>query len=174
MAFAERALLLAWLAVLAMSGAASAEPPVLGTLGPTRPIGDYLEPVARPDFHQATPAAPPAHPRPITPHYPVRTPALTPGTVPGRAAQLPQLAGRPLFLVGSDSFSKAWLGQHQARLKAVGAVGLLVQAETARDLADIQALAPGVPIAPVDGTDTAKALGLAHYPVLVSAGRIEQ
>lgn len=170
----ERAPLLAWLAALAMAGAARAEPVVLGELGPTRPVGDYLEAAARPDFHQAAPATPPTPPRPITPHYPVRTPGLTPGAVPSRAVRLPQLAGRPLFLVGSDSFSRAWLGRHQARLKAVGAVGLLVQAETARDLADIQALAPGVPISPVDGTGTAQALGLAHYPVLVSAGRIEQ
>lgn len=174
MAFERAPLFLAWLAALGMAGAARAEPAVLGTLGPTRPIGDYLEAVARPDFHQAVPAPPPAPPRPITPRYPVRTPGLSPGAVPGRATRLPQLAGRPLFLVGNDSFSKAWLGQHQARLKAVGAVGLLVQAETAQDLAAIQALAPGVPISPIDGTGTAKALGLAHYPVLVSAGRIEQ
>lgn len=170
----ERTPFLIWPIILGMAGAARAEPAVLGTLGPTRPIGDYLEAVARPDFHRAAPATPTAPSRPITPRYPVRTPGLSPGAVPVRVAQLPQLAGRPLFLVGSDSFSRAWLAQHQARLKALGAVGLLVQAETARDLADIQALAPGVPISPVDGTGTAKALGLAHYPVLVSAGRIEQ
>jgi integrating conjugative element protein (TIGR03765 family) len=119
------------------------------------------------------PSAPPALRRP-GPAYPVRTPGLGPGRVEARTVQLPQLAGRPLFLVGSDEFSKAWLAQHRDRLRALGAAGLLVQADTAADLQAVEALAPGVPIAALDASETARLLGLTHYPVLISAERIEQ
>ena len=55
-----------------------------------------------------------------------------------------------------------------------GAVGLVVNVETAQGLARLRALAPGVPLAPAAADDLAERLGLRHYPALVSATGVEQ
>lgn len=51
---------------------------------------------------------------------------------------------------------------------------MLVQAETMEDLRGIARLADGLSILPASGSDIAKALGVSHYPVLISAHGIEQ
>ena len=81
---------------------------------------------------------------------------------------------QPFFLIGSDDRSRAWLAQHRDRLQAIGAVGMLVQADTEADLAAIADLADGIPILPAPATDIARALGLDHIPVLVSRHGLEQ
>lgn len=103
---------------------------------------------------------------------PIRSPGLTPGRVKTRSHERPFT--RPLFLIGSDPRSWRWLKRNQARLKAIGAVGMLVQAETVGDLELIIELAIGLSILPASATDIAKALGISHYPVLISAHAIEQ
>ncbi len=64
--------------------------------------------------------------------------------------------------------------QHRDRLKAIGAVGMLVQAETRADLQAIASLSGGLSIMPASAADIATALNLTHYPVLISAQGIEQ
>ncbi len=103
---------------------------------------------------------------------PIRSPGLSPGTVPSRAHNRP--FARPFFLIGSDTRSRQWLVKHRERLKAIGAVGMLVQAETREDLQATANLSGGLPIMPASATDIAKALGISHYPVLVSSQGIEQ
>ncbi|MCV6098183.1 PFL_4695 family integrating conjugative element protein, partial [Pseudomonas aeruginosa] len=61
-----------------------------------------------------------------------------------------------------------------AALRERGAVGLVVNVETAQSLARLRALVPGVPLAPVAGDDLADRLGLRHYPALITATGIEQ
>jgi integrating conjugative element protein (TIGR03765 family) len=56
----------------------------------------------------------------------------------------------------------------------MGAVGMLVQAETREDLQAVADLADGLPILPTSASDIAKALGISHYPVLISAHGVEQ
>jgi len=51
---------------------------------------------------------------------------------------------RPFFLIGSDALSRQWLLEHRDRLKAIGAVGMLVQADTRDDLRTIAELAVGL------------------------------
>ena len=51
---------------------------------------------------------------------------------------------------------------------------MLVQAETEADVAAIAQIADGIQILPASATDIARALGLAHIPVLVSRHGIEQ
>ena len=109
-----------------------------------------------------------------SPVYPVDTPSLNPGPVEPRRVQLPQLASAPFFLIGNDPLSRDWLAHYSVRLAALGAAGFLVKAESDAELQSIRQLAPGIPITPLDGTQLAKTLGLAHYPVLVTAGLIEQ
>ena len=53
-------------------------------------------------------------------------------------------------------------------------MGMLVQADTLEDLRTIAELADGLSILPASASDIAKALGISHYPVLISTHGIEQ
>ncbi|MCP4392279.1 MAG: integrating conjugative element protein [Gammaproteobacteria bacterium] len=103
---------------------------------------------------------------------PIRSPGLTLGPVQPKTHDRPFT--RPFFLIGSDALSRQWLLEHRARLKEIGAVGMLVQADTRDDLRTIAELAAGLSIMPASGSDIAKALGISHYPVLISSRGIEQ
>jgi len=103
---------------------------------------------------------------------PIRSPGLMPGPVQPRIHDRPFM--RPFFLIGSDALSRQWLLDHLERLKEIGAVGMLVQANTLDDLHTIAELADGLSILPASGSDIAQALSISHYPVLISAHGIEQ
>ena len=81
---------------------------------------------------------------------------------------------RPFFLIGSDAASRDWLTRHRDRLKELGAVGMLVQAESVEDLEIIARIADGLPILPAPAADIGRALGIEHFPVLISRRGIEQ
>lgn len=103
---------------------------------------------------------------------PVRSAKLTPGTVARRVIEASGL--RPFVIIGDDKASRDWLQRHAASLHERGAVGLVVNVETAQALARLRTLAPGVLLAPVAGDDLAERLGLRHYPALITATGIEQ
>lgn len=103
---------------------------------------------------------------------PIRSPGLTPGIVQHENHDRP--FSQPFFLIGSESLSQQWLLDNRDRLKEVGAVGMLVQAETVDDLHKIAELAEGLSIMPASATDIAEALKISHYPVLITAYGIEQ
>ena len=103
---------------------------------------------------------------------PIRSPGLTPGRVARRDSKRP--FARPFFLIGADGLSREWFGTHRNRLAEIGAVGMLVEAETLDDLHAIAAIADGLPILPASASDIAEALGLSHYPVLITKDGIEQ
>jgi integrating conjugative element protein (TIGR03765 family) len=103
---------------------------------------------------------------------PIRSPGLTPGIALFENHDRP--FSQPFFLIGSDDMSKQWLLEYRGKLKEVGAVGMLVQAETKEDLRSIAELADGLSIMPASGTDIAEALKISHYPVLITAHGIEQ
>ena len=103
---------------------------------------------------------------------PIKSPGLTPGRVEARSHDRP--FARPFFLIGSDVRSRQWLQDHRDRLEEIGAMGMLVQADTVDDLRTIAELADGLSILPASASDIGKALGISHYPVLISAHGIEQ
>ncbi|MGV8399261.1 integrating conjugative element protein [Pseudomonas aeruginosa] len=103
---------------------------------------------------------------------PVRTPRLTPGKAAKRSIEAPGLT--PLFLIGDDNYSRAWLNRRLATLQQLGAVGLVVNVETQPALQALRALAPGLELVPVAADDLAQRLGLSHYPVLITTTGIEQ
>ncbi|RSH69221.1 integrating conjugative element protein [Stutzerimonas stutzeri] len=103
---------------------------------------------------------------------PVRSLRLSPGEVARRVIEAPGLP--PLFLVGDDERSRAWLRQRALRLRELDAVGLVVNVVSAEALATLRTLAPELSLAPVAGDDLAERLGLRHYPVLITATGIEQ
>lgn len=131
-------------------------------LVPTTPAlaAESAVPVERPD------------PRTLDWVLPVHSARLTPGEVPRRALDLPGMV--PLFLVGADAASLAWLEQHAPALKRLGANGLAVEVADAAALQHIQAVAPGLAIWPVSGDDIAERLELEHYPVLITPTGLEQ
>ena len=107
---------------------------------------------------------------------PIRSPGLTPGSVirrPLSPANNDMLA-RPFFLIGADQRSRMWLAKHRDRLVALGAFGMLVEAESVGDLEAIARIADGLPILPASATDIARVLGIQHVPVLISRLGIEQ
>ncbi len=107
---------------------------------------------------------------------PIRSPGLTPGLVKRRPLSPANngMLARPFFLIGADQRSRMWLAKHRDRLAALGAVGMLVQAESVADLEAIARIADGLPILPASATDIARVLGIRHVPVLISRLGIEQ
>lgn len=114
----------------------------------------------------------PAGPASEADMLPVRSARLSPGDVPRRVIQAPGLT--PFFLIGDDARSRAWLRQRAPALRELGALGLVVNVESADALAALRGLATGLTLAPVSGDDLAERLGLRHYPALVTATGIEQ
>ena len=102
---------------------------------------------------------------------PVRSARLTPGDEPRRVIRAPGLL--PLFLVGDDDRSRAWLRQRRAALQELRAVGLVVNVATPEALVALRRLAPGLMLSPISGDDLAQRLGIRHYPVLITATGIE-
>ncbi|WP_070095605.1 integrating conjugative element protein [Pseudomonas sp. NBRC 111139] len=111
-------------------------------------------------------------PRTLNWVLPVHSARLTPGEVPRKVLDLPGMV--PLFLVGADAASLAWLAQHAPALNRLGANGLAVEVADAAALQRIQAVAPGLAIWPVSGDDIAERLELKHYPVLITPTGLEQ
>jgi integrating conjugative element protein (TIGR03765 family) len=138
--------------------------------GHTQPIAPYL----RQAFGQPARTTEPAPAQnlklpAIDPHtfgLPVQTPALTPGPVAPHPLQ--RAPPRPLCLLGTDPRSRRWLTRYRRRLRAVGAVCLLVNVDTSAELQTIRRLAAGIPLLPASGAALARQLGLKHYPVLIS------
>lgn len=162
------------------ANSARAELTVIYDSGVTQPLAPFLDVFNEPPPTLSIPTPPEptgqlgaADPAQL---LPIRSPGLTPGPVSRRPLRLPHQGtlSQPFFLIGSDDRSRAWLAQHRERLQAIGAVGMLVQADTEADLAAIADLADGIPILPAPATDIARALGLDHIPVLVSRHGLEQ
>lgn len=142
--------------------------------GHTRPLVPYLDILegSERSINRSPTSDPKLGAAEIQALLPIRSPGLTPGSMQSRAHNRP--FARPFFLIGSDQYSRQWLIKHRERLRAIGAVGILVQADTIDDLQAIARLASGLPITPASGADIAKALGISHYPVLVTSQGIEQ
>ena len=104
--------------------------------------------------------------------FPIHTPELTPGAVNPQTTRL--LLPQAFFMVGCDGRSRQWLSQFQERLIQIGAVGLVVEADSLADFQALSAVAQGLRLSPAPASQLAKQLGISHYPVLVSASRIEQ
>ena len=163
-----------FLGLLLVPTLVAAEPTVIYDSGSTRPLAALLdahganEPqgpsadISRPDLGAAN----------VEQLLPIRSPGLTLGRVAPRPVA--KRFARPFFLIGADSLSRQWLEARRAELRRVGAVGMLVQAETVGDLRLVAELADGLPILPAPASDIATALGLSHYPVLISNQGIQQ
>ena len=175
------------LLLVALPMSVSAALTVIYDSGQTRPIAPYLKSIQQHESRSSTVnAGNPISdmerlgPAQISNLLPIRSPELTPDALAVSAASqaaLNRLAlghARPFFLVGSEVLSQRWLIARRGELLRMGAVGMLIQAESETDVRRMADLAQGLPITLGSATDIAKALGIAHYPVLISSGGIEQ
>jgi integrating conjugative element protein (TIGR03765 family) len=111
---------------------------------------------------------------------PIRSPGLTLGEISTHTVSetlLKRLAmgnAPPFFIIGSDDLSLRWLQSHRAALQRLGAVGMLVQAETEADVRRVAERAQGLPMTLGSASDIAQALGITRYPVLITANGVEQ
>lgn len=173
-----------WILIALLPLGAGAQLVTLYDNGQTHSLAPFLGVLASPeteedvtkDITQSVPELPDLGAADPARLLPLRSPGLSPGPVHHRP--LPALYQatllRPVFLVGSDARSRAWLQQHRSLLLSLNAVGLLVQAETLEDLQIMATIAEGLPLLPAAATDLADALELTHIPVLISRRGIEQ
>jgi integrating conjugative element protein (TIGR03765 family) len=99
---------------------------------------------------------------------------MSPGVVRARGPQAAATGARPLFLIGTDRLSLEWLEAHRETLIERGAVGMLIEADSIEAVRQVAERAEGLKVLPASGSELARALGLRHYPVLISAQGIEQ
>jgi integrating conjugative element protein (TIGR03765 family) len=76
---------------------------------------------------------------------------------------------RPFFLIGTDAVSLEWLKRNRARLVALEAFGLVVEAPTVDGYRRVVEAGKGLLIRPVNAELIAEHLGLKYYPVLITA-----
>ena len=161
--------------LLQLPAIAAAALTVIYDSGNTQPIAPFLEAF---EANDGTPQQSPVINKPqlgaADPEalLPIQSLGLTPGQVETRSHDRPFT--RPFFLIGSDARSRQWLTTHRGRLEEISAVGMLVQADTVEDIRAIAVLAKGLSILPASGNDIAQALGIRHYPVLITPHGIEQ
>ena len=177
--------------LLGVSANAFAELTLIYDNGQTRPLVPMLEPLMADDAPSSEPAETAAlnpsssplssdGPADLRNLLPVRSPGLTVGDVAGSAlrpevlARLAQGNPRPFFLIGSDVMSLRWLASHRDVLEDLGAVGMLIQAETETDVRRVAEVAQGLSITLGSGSDLAAALGIDRYPVLITTDGIRQ
>jgi integrating conjugative element protein (TIGR03765 family) len=166
--------LLAALSVLS-GPAAFGAPQVLYDSGLTWPLAPYLT-IFDEDWGVESPAPPSAAASGVTLEslLPIRTPEMSPGAVRARGPQAAATGARPVFLIGTDPLSLDWLEAHRETLIERGAVGMLIEADSVGAVRQVAARAEGLQVLPASGSELARALGLRHYPVLISAQGIEQ
>jgi integrating conjugative element protein (TIGR03765 family) len=164
-------------ALLVLPGnAALGAPQVLYDSGLTWPLAPYMAILDEDLEANKAPSAPPATAPGVTLEalLPIRTPQMSPGVVRGRGPQAAVTGARPVFLIGADPLSLEWLAAHRERLIELGAVGMLIEADSIEAVRQVAARAEGLRILPASGAELARALGVRHYPVLISARGIEQ
>lgn len=102
---------------------------------------------------------------------PVHSPRLTAGTEKARVIAIEGLS--PFFLIGDDATSRAWLLARRDALRALQAIGFMVEVHTAADLQALRQLAPDLTLVPASADDLAQRLDIRHYPVLITPTAIE-
>jgi len=106
-------------------------------------------------------------------YFPIKNHGLSPrANIPPKKVALLQLE-TPLFIVGDDHLSLAWLRKHARRLKKLNATGIIV---AVADFSRWQSLQKrfGLGLIPVQGNVLHDMFGIDHYPVLISKHLAEQ
>ena len=157
--------------IMLLPGIGIAEPEVIYDSGQTKPMSQYLVSINVTQRAKTIQIPSAINPQPT--RFPIRTPNLTPGSVESQQVNFPHLP-LPVFILGTDDTSKAWLKQYRIRLIEAQAIGLIVNAENESDVQALQQIGRPLEIVAAPAESLAKQLNLKHYPVLISKSRIEQ
>ncbi|MBC8947028.1 integrating conjugative element protein [Xenorhabdus indica] len=103
---------------------------------------------------------------------PIKTPEMVPGIALERSLNLPGIGA--LFLVGDDDFSLNWLHHNADKLKALNAVGMVINVDNADSLYKLKYLYKEGMISPISASELATRLQLTHYPVLITETGLTQ
>ena len=109
----------------------------------------------------------------LAPIFPFQAQGMTVGTVTTQNVNFKQLT-TPIFLMGSDPTSIAWLQKYKDRLIALGAQGFLIQASSMDDVSNVKSIAGNLPVSMLPNSSIGQSFGVSHYPVLISNHLIEQ
>jgi len=147
----------------------------------TESIAPYMAPLLGDGWRpqDEAPAGRPGGPAGDMDIFPIRTPQMRPGHLGASqpaaevAARLRGLS-RPFCLIGSDELSLRWLAGNRSDLLEMGAICMLVEAETVNDLSTVLQHARGIPMTPASASDLAEHLGLSVYPVLITRDGFRQ
>lgn len=167
-------LLLALCAVVACAQALAQTRPALeqiGVAGPSVPVAPYLGHLLS---GQDQPGVIPGV------RFPLRsrlTGAALTDTAPSVAVFPSSWMVQPMFVLGADAISRAWLQSHRAQLVATGAAGIVVAAGSERDFKALQSLTPELTLVPATGPWLEQTLieaGIRHYPLWIDGqGRVQ-
>jgi integrating conjugative element protein (TIGR03765 family) len=105
--------------------------------------------------------------------FPVSSPSLSPGKVITRNI-ITQGMISPICIIGADNMSMTWLLKNKTALANANATCLVVNVKTYAQYQTVLRIAPKIRFQPARGDNVAKAVGLNHYPALISAQYIEQ
>nr|WP_084257134.1 integrating conjugative element protein [Pasteurella testudinis] len=103
---------------------------------------------------------------------PVVSHQLSPGVLKERTMDLAGL--QPIFLVGNDNMSVAWLQSKKQYLASLHAIGLVVNVDSLSALIALREIAPELTLIPTPGDDLAERMNLQHYPVLITEQGLTQ
>lgn len=148
----------------------------IGQAGPAVPVAPYLAHLLS---GQDQPGVLPGVQFPLTSRLKVDTSRAALKADKGHAASvLPaQWVAQPMFVLGADASSRAWLQTHRAQLVAMGAAGIVVAAASERDFKALQSLTPELTLVPVTGPWLEQTLieaGIQHYPLWIDGqGRVQ-
>lgn len=100
--------------------------------------------------------------------FPVRTVSMKPGVLDApRTVHKPEWLVNPVFLIGSDPTSRAWLSANLTHLQQIHALGIVVDADDYMVFRALQQIAVGLALAPASVDDVTQSLGVNVYPVLL-------
>lgn len=144
-------------------------PQVIATVGPTVSITAFLKNI---DFgyHHTVLIQP--HKKISSLNLSVHTQGLSPGIVPSRTIKA-RLLSQPIYIIGDDDFSKAWLKKYARQLKMIHAVGFIVNVDSNEKFKALEKHFD-LTLIPINGSAIMKRFDVMHYPVLISQHRIEQ
>lgn len=137
---------------------------VAGDSGKTVPMGHYLAHLV---------SAEDANPEAVIAgvHFPMRTRLRSAVLNPADVVVFEsQIMATPIFVLGTDKVSIQWLRLNQEKLMHMGAMGVVVQAQSVQEFKALQKLAQGLSLAPVNGDWFENQLltaGVTVFPVLI-------
>ena len=97
--------------------------------------------------------------------YPVRSKHLSPGKP--KVMKVDTALPTPIFLMGDDKHSRAWLEKNKTCLTQIRAKGFVVNVASTQAMQALHKNFPDLPLLALPGDALARWLHLSHYPTLI-------